>query len=45
MQVLKKDFPEGFRGFWDMIYADESLRIFYTNKNNIFALENLEARS
>lgn len=42
-QVLKKDFPPDFKGFWRCVYADDGVRIFYTNKGNLFMMRNADA--
>eukprot|EP01025_Chloroclados_australasicus_P040520 TRINITY_DN4236_c0_g1_i1.p1 TRINITY_DN4236_c0_g1~~TRINITY_DN4236_c0_g1_i1.p1 ORF type:complete len:219 (-),score=24.79 TRINITY_DN4236_c0_g1_i1:586-1242(-) len=43
LQVQKRDFPAGYKGFWKMLYADDSLRIFNTNKESLFVMYNQEA--
>jgi hypothetical protein len=43
VQVQKRDFPEGSQGFWLMLYADESMRIFISNQRNYFVLHNKKA--
>ena len=40
MQITKKDFPDDFKAFWQMMYSDEGLRVFTTNQGNVFALYN-----
>jgi hypothetical protein len=43
MQVVKRDFPAGFKGFWDCTYADDAMRVFYTNKGSMFIMRNAAA--
>lgn len=45
MQVVKKDFPPGFKGFWDCAYADDAMRIFYTNKGSMFVVRSSRVHS
>lgn len=42
-QIVEKPFPEGSKGFWNMLYADEGLRIFTTNQGNCFVMHNPDA--
>ena len=35
------DNPVGRAGTWQMTYVDDSLRILYTNRGNVFALERI----
>jgi hypothetical protein len=39
---LKKPFAPGqMRGYWRTVYADEELRVFYTNKGSLFIMSRI----
>ncbi|KAK9828058.1 hypothetical protein WJX81_006351 [Elliptochloris bilobata] len=35
---FKKEFPAGFKGHWNLKYVDNDMRVFSTNKGNVFVL-------
>ena len=40
-QLLKRDFPDSFKGFADVTYFDDDLRLMRGNRDNLFILQKL----
>ena len=39
---LLQEFPEGFKGHWNLKYVDDDMRVFSTNKGNVFVLAKVD---